>query len=271
MVKLAAFVLLSLILLFVSPTRSEALNTLCPTKGVQLYTTNSEGKPVGPAKNTPYNIEVRYPQIKAGSSYTVELKLSNSGRVAQIAQGQATEVGKLSLTGLQFTEENLGPYLITFSESNGGANTPICDSSSFMALAKPLSAEEIKNLQTPGEGCKSGDADCTSAKGIPCGTISGSRDFSGGIETAIGCVPTQPQKLIESLLRFGTFAGGGIAFLLMIFAALQMITAEGNPNTIKTSQERFYSAIIGLLLIIFSVLLLQVIGFDLLGLKGFGR
>jgi len=110
----------------------------------------------------------------------------------------------------------------------------------------------------------------TSAKAIPCGTITGSLDYSGGIMTAIGCVPTEPKALVEGLLKYGTFAAGGIAFLMMILAALQMITAEGNPESIKGAQEKFYSAIIGLLLIIFAVLLMQVIGLDILGLPGFG-
>ena len=105
---------------------------------------------------------------------------------------------------------------------------------------------------------------CTSGKGLRCGG-------GEGILTAIGCVPTKPQALVEGLLKYGTVAAGAIAFLLMILGALQMITAEGNPESIKHAQERFYSAIIGLLLIIFSVLLMQVIGVDLLGLPGFAR
>lgn len=91
-----------------------------------------------------------------------------------------------------------------------------------------------------------------------------------GIYTAIGCIPTQPQELVVGLLKFATLASGGIAFLLMLLGALGMITAEGNPEAIKHSQEMFYSAVIGLLLIVFSVLLMQVIGVDVLGLPGFG-
>ncbi len=114
---------------------------------------------------------------------------------------------------------------------------------------------------------------CTSGSGLQCNIADGKKVSSGGdgVLTAIGCVPTKPQTLIERILRYGTLAAGGVAFLLMLLAAIQMITAEGNPNTIKTSQEKFYSAIIGLLLIIFSVLLMQVIGVDLLGLRGFER
>lgn len=123
----------------------------------------------------------------------------------------------------------------------------------------------------PGDGTRISTPSAES-KGVRCEIDSGSvQDSGSGIMTAIGCIPTEPQRLVQGLLRVGTLAGGGIAFLLMLLAALQMITAEGNPNVIKTSQEKFYSAIIGLLLIIFSVLLLQVIGVDLLGLQGFSR
>lgn len=111
----------------------------------------------------------------------------------------------------------------------------------------------------------------TGGSGLSCNIVSGALENGSGIMTAIGCIPTQPQKLVEGLLWYGTLASGGVAFILMLLAAITMITAEGNPNTIKTAQERFYSAIIGLLIIIFSVLLMQVIGVDILGLQGFGK
>jgi hypothetical protein len=113
---------------------------------------------------------------------------------------------------------------------------------------------------------------CTTATGSPCDPEAKTSTTTGpGIMTAIGCVPSEPKALVEGLLRYGTLAAGAIAFLLMILGALQMITAEGNPESIKHAQERFYSAIIGLLLIIFSVLLMQVIGVDILDLPGFER
>lgn len=117
------------------------------------------------------------------------------------------------------------------------------------------------------EICDPNKKNCTSGSGLTCseGITSGS-----GIRTAIGCVPTEPKALVEGLLKYGTLAAGGVAFLIMLLAALQMITAEGNPEAIKGAQEKFYSAIIGLLLIIFSVLLMQVIGVDILGLPEFG-
>lgn len=92
-----------------------------------------------------------------------------------------------------------------------------------------------------------------------------------GIPTAIGCIRTNPVELTKSFLKFALGISGGLAFLLMIFGAFQMLTSAGNPETLNAGKERLTSAVIGLLLIIFSVLLLQIIGFDILGLPGFGR
>jgi hypothetical protein len=91
-----------------------------------------------------------------------------------------------------------------------------------------------------------------------------------GIQTAIGCIPTNPSGLISAITRLLTGVGGGIALLLMIFGAFRMITSQGNPDAIKEGSEQFTSALIGLLFIVFAVLLLKIIGVDILGLPGFG-
>lgn len=152
-----------------------------------------------------------------------------------------------------------------------------CNPAGTVAAPTPPAPPTAQPTPCTGPSCSNGGGQlCWIAPGspdngkpVPAGTVPAAGTKTG-ILTAIGCIPTEPQSLIEGLLRYGTLAAGGIAFLLMILAAFQMITAEGNPNVIKASQEKFYSAIIGLLLIIFSVLLLQVIGVDLLGLRGFG-
>jgi hypothetical protein len=117
------------------------------------------------------------------------------------------------------------------------------------------------------QGCSDADiknGKCTGASGKQCGD-------GTGVSTAIGCVPTDPTSLIKTILKLATGVAGGIAFLLMIFGAFQMITSSGNPEALKAGQDRFSSAIIGLLFIIFSVLILKIIGVDILGLgKAFG-
>lgn len=91
-----------------------------------------------------------------------------------------------------------------------------------------------------------------------------------GIQTAIGCIPTEPTQFILAVSRLATGVGGGIALLLMIAGSFKMMTSAGNPDALKEGSEQISSAIIGLLFIIFAVLLLKVIGVDILNLPGFG-
>jgi Co/Zn/Cd efflux system component len=64
---------------------------------------------------------------------------------------------------------------------------------------------------------------------------------------------------------------GGIAFLLMIFAGFQIITSTGDPEKLNRGKEILTSAIIGLVVIVFSVFLLKLIGVDILQLPGFEK
>lgn len=91
------------------------------------------------------------------------------------------------------------------------------------------------------------------------------------IQTAIGCVHTEPGLFLKDLLTFVISIAGAIAFILMLFGAFQMITSAGNPDNLKTGQELFTNAIIGLLFIAFSVLLMQIIGVDILNIPGLSR
>jgi hypothetical protein len=152
----------------------------------------------------------------------------------------------------------------------GGSARLVCAPTAFRVVNRgptpgggEIKVENARVLLT--NFCKDHQGLCSKAGGVKC------PNDKPGIFTGIGCIPTEPKALVSGLLRFATFASGGIALLLMILAALSMITAEGNPDTIKKAQEKFYSAIIGLLLVIFATLLMQVIGVDILGLPGFGK
>ncbi len=90
-----------------------------------------------------------------------------------------------------------------------------------------------------------------------------------GIKTAIGCIPTNPRDLVVATLVLGQGIGGGIAFLIMLFGAFQLITSAGNPDTVKAGHDKIINAVIGLLFVIFSVLLLQIIGQHILKIPGF--
>lgn len=90
------------------------------------------------------------------------------------------------------------------------------------------------------------------------------------INTALGCIPTEPGALFGKFFSFGIGIAGGIAFLLILFGGFQILVSSGNPEQMAAGKELVSSAIAGLLLIIFSVFLLRVIGVDILGIPKFG-
>lgn len=90
-----------------------------------------------------------------------------------------------------------------------------------------------------------------------------------GIQTAIGCISTDPTAFISKLLSFSIGIGGGIAFILLLLSGLKMQMSMGNPEKINEARELIESAITGLLLIIFSVFILKVIGVNVLSIPGF--
>ncbi len=92
-----------------------------------------------------------------------------------------------------------------------------------------------------------------------------------GIATAIGCIHTSPAAFSKDFLKFILGISGGLAFLMMLLGAFQMLTSAGNPETLQAGWERLTSAIIGLLFVIFAVLLLQIIGVGILNIPGFTK
>lgn len=92
-----------------------------------------------------------------------------------------------------------------------------------------------------------------------------------GVESAIGCLAAgDPKLFISQLLGWGVGIGGGIAFLMIIFAGFQMATASGDPKRVKAAQELLTSALAGLILIVLSLVLLNFIGVKILGLNILG-
>ena len=90
-----------------------------------------------------------------------------------------------------------------------------------------------------------------------------------GVDTAIGCIPINDQtELVGFFLRWAIGIGGGVAFLLLIFAGFQIVTSSGNPERLKAGQQLLISAISGLILLIFSVFILKTIGVDILKIPG---
>lgn len=91
------------------------------------------------------------------------------------------------------------------------------------------------------------------------------------ITSAFGRINTDPGGFIQKLFAILLSLSGGIALLLIIRSGYQLMTSRGNAEQVKEAQDRITSAIVGLLFIIFSLVILEIIGVDLLSLPGFSK
>jgi len=91
------------------------------------------------------------------------------------------------------------------------------------------------------------------------------------INTAIGCIPvSNTSEFISFLLGWGVGIAGGIAFILIVTAAIMILTSAGNPQKIQAGKELLTAAISGLMLIVLGTFVLEFVGVDILNIPGFG-
>jgi len=103
------------------------------------------------------------------------------------------------------------------------------------------------------------------------GGIQGDPDNHGKcleIATSFGAVGTDPGSFITRLFGILLGASGAIALLLIMRAGYRIMSSRGNPEGIQQGREQLVAAIVGLIFLIFSFVLLQVIGVDILKLPG---
>lgn len=84
--------------------------------------------------------------------------------------------------------------------------------------------------------------------------------------TAFGCVSNDPASLVNQIMSVALGAAGGVAFLMLVYGGFKMVFSQGNPETIQGAREVITGAIVGLLVVIFSVFFLTLIGINILGL-----
>ncbi|PIP74934.1 MAG: hypothetical protein CO135_00330 [Candidatus Levybacteria bacterium CG_4_9_14_3_um_filter_35_16] len=102
----------------------------------------------------------------------------------------------------------------------------------------------------------------------PCGEPDSSGTFS--CLTGFGIpISTNPQDFVKAIFQIILSISGGIALLLVIFSGYRMVMSRGNPEKIQEARDRLTSAIVGLLFIIFSLVILQIIGVDILHIPQF--
>jgi len=134
-------------------------------------------------------------------------------------------------------------------------------------------------LCNEGQGCISGAAPtpppppcsvtATSTVTNPDGTkttVTTCQSIDSGVGISLA---TDPGGLINTLVAIVLSVAGAIALLLIIISGYRLMVSQGNPENVKNAREQLTAAIIGLLFVIFSLVILQLIGVNILGLPGF--
>ena len=83
----------------------------------------------------------------------------------------------------------------------------------------------------------------------------------------VGKQVTDPVQYILGVYKFGLAAGGLIAMLIIVFAAIERIVSAGNPSKIYDANDRIKNAIWGLALLLGAFLILSTINPELVKLQ----
>ena len=89
------------------------------------------------------------------------------------------------------------------------------------------------------------------------------------LSTALGCLPYTRDAFVSTLLSFIVGIAGAIALATMLGAVFQIMTAAGDAKKLQSGRDLFFSAVAGLLFLVFSVSLLRIIAGDIIKLPGF--
>ena len=101
------------------------------------------------------------------------------------------------------------------------------------------------------------------------GKITKNPNLTGRIFSGIGCIPVKTDSdFVKFLLQWGLGLGGGIAFLLIIYAGFLIISSGGNPQRLKAGKELLAAAMMGIVMLTFSIYVLKIIGIDIFSIPG---
>jgi uncharacterized membrane protein len=84
----------------------------------------------------------------------------------------------------------------------------------------------------------------------------------GGIYIAIGCVDPTPIGIIAGLIRLSFGIMGGVALIQLILAGIAY--QQGNEEKIKEARNKVLATLTGIAVLVFSVLILRIIGVNIL-------
>lgn len=88
-------------------------------------------------------------------------------------------------------------------------------------------------------------------------------------ESALGAIETDPTKFIARIFAILLSLSGVLVIYFIITAGYKLMMSQGNAEEIQGARETITSAIVGLLFLIFSMIILEVIGISIFHIPGF--
>jgi len=118
--------------------------------------------------------------------------------------------------------------------------------------------------------CAPDTAQCAAGETDNCQCVPTTPGGDDPSEPPCHWIPVEPEGLVFWGLRFIIGISGGIALLLLLFGGIKYITSQGDPKALQDASSTMTSALGGFLLIILSVLILRIIGYEIFQLPGWG-
>ncbi len=91
------------------------------------------------------------------------------------------------------------------------------------------------------------------------------------IFTAVGCVQVSGSGLASDLIKLLLGIAGGVSLISLLAAAFKFTISRGDTGQIKSAKELIIAATTGLFFLIFSVIILEFIGVQVLRIPGLGE
>lgn len=88
------------------------------------------------------------------------------------------------------------------------------------------------------------------------------------VYTALGCIKIEETSFLHQVIRLLLSVSGLVALLSILAAAFLLSTSQGDSNKVKQARELITAAVSGLFFIIFSTIILDFIGVQILRIPG---
>lgn len=151
-----------------------------------------------------------------------------------------------------------------------GSDDPDCNPPPYISTAECLPICSGQVLPTPSPDPGSSNRVFCDSDGNQTDQPADANGNPHRIYTAIGCIPVHDSfALAEFFLRWGVGIAGGFALILIVFSGYLVMTAQGIPQRLQAGKELLTATVAGLVLLLFSVYILQFIGFELFGIPSF--